>query len=71
MLRGARFAWHGVCVTGQVDINGGAWNMNAPFCGYKQSGYGWKNFRGRVRNTLKSLCNWRCPNRCSFDGGPS
>ena len=25
--------------TGQVDINGGAWNMEAPFGGLKQSGY--------------------------------
>jgi acyl-CoA reductase-like NAD-dependent aldehyde dehydrogenase len=25
---------------GQVDINGGAFNMNAPFGGYKQSGHG-------------------------------
>jgi aldehyde dehydrogenase (NAD+) len=29
--------------TGQVNINGGAWNMNAPFGGYKQSGYGREN----------------------------
>ncbi|HEV3105112.1 MAG TPA: aldehyde dehydrogenase family protein [Trinickia sp.] len=29
--------------TGQVDINGGAWNMEAPFGGYKQSGYGREN----------------------------
>jgi betaine-aldehyde dehydrogenase len=29
--------------TGQVDINGGAWNMQAPFGGYKQSGYGREN----------------------------
>jgi acyl-CoA reductase-like NAD-dependent aldehyde dehydrogenase len=26
--------------TGQVEINGGAFNPNAPFGGYKQSGYG-------------------------------
>ena len=26
--------------TGQVDINGGAFNPSAPFGGYKQSGYG-------------------------------
>jgi betaine-aldehyde dehydrogenase len=25
---------------GQIDINGGAFNMNAPFGGYKQSGHG-------------------------------
>ncbi|TAM50340.1 MAG: aldehyde dehydrogenase family protein [Paraburkholderia sp.] len=29
--------------TGQVDINGGAWNMEAPFGGFKQSGYGREN----------------------------
>jgi betaine-aldehyde dehydrogenase len=26
--------------TGQIEVNGGAFNMNAPFGGYKQSGYG-------------------------------
>ena len=26
--------------TGQVDINGGAFNPSAPFGGYKQSGFG-------------------------------
>jgi betaine-aldehyde dehydrogenase len=26
--------------TGQVDVNGGQWNMLAPFGGYKQSGHG-------------------------------
>ncbi|WP_118181379.1 aldehyde dehydrogenase family protein [Paraburkholderia phosphatilytica] len=29
--------------TGQVDINGGNWNMAAPFGGYKQSGNGREN----------------------------
>jgi acyl-CoA reductase-like NAD-dependent aldehyde dehydrogenase len=29
--------------TGQVDINGGAWNMAAPFGGFKQSGHGREN----------------------------
>ncbi|MDN7607555.1 aldehyde dehydrogenase family protein [Burkholderia multivorans] len=29
--------------TGQVDINGGAWNPAAPFGGFKQSGYGREN----------------------------
>ena len=26
--------------TGQVDVNGGSWNIQAPFGGYKQSGHG-------------------------------
>jgi betaine-aldehyde dehydrogenase len=25
---------------GQIDVNGGAFNMNAPFGGFKQSGHG-------------------------------
>jgi betaine-aldehyde dehydrogenase len=29
--------------TGQVNINGGAWNAAAPFGGYKQSGHGREN----------------------------
>jgi aldehyde dehydrogenase (NAD+) len=29
--------------TGQLNINGGAWNMAAPFGGYKQSGHGREN----------------------------
>ena len=29
--------------TGQIDINGGAWNMAAPFGGFKQSGFGREN----------------------------
>jgi aldehyde dehydrogenase (NAD+) len=33
--------------TGQVDINGGAFNPSAPFGGYKQSGIGRE--RGQVR----------------------
>ncbi|PRX95872.1 aldehyde dehydrogenase family protein [Paraburkholderia sp. BL25I1N1] len=29
--------------TGQVDINGGTWNMAAPFSGLKQSDFGREN----------------------------
>ncbi|MBV8261114.1 MAG: aldehyde dehydrogenase family protein, partial [Paraburkholderia sp.] len=29
--------------TGQIDINGGIWNMAAPFGGFKQSGHGREN----------------------------
>ena len=29
--------------TGQIDINGGTWNMVAPFGGYKHSGHGREN----------------------------
>ncbi|MCS6474387.1 aldehyde dehydrogenase family protein, partial [Burkholderia thailandensis] len=29
--------------TGQVNINGGAWNRAAPFGGFKQSGIGREN----------------------------
>jgi acyl-CoA reductase-like NAD-dependent aldehyde dehydrogenase len=29
--------------SGQIDINGGTWNMAAPFGGYKQSGHGREN----------------------------
>ncbi len=39
--RAARVARH--IRTGQIDINGGAWNMEAPFGGFKQSGYGREN----------------------------
>ncbi len=36
---------HGIAVarrirTGQIEVNGGAFNPNAPFGGYKQSGIG-------------------------------
>ncbi|HTI18629.1 MAG TPA: aldehyde dehydrogenase family protein [Trinickia sp.] len=30
---------------GQIDINGGTWNIEAPFGGFKQSGYGRENGR--------------------------
>ena len=29
--------------TGQVDVNGGGFNLSAPFGGYKQSGHGREN----------------------------
>ena len=36
----ARSAWRAASRTGQVDINGGRFNLFAPFGGYKQSGNG-------------------------------
>jgi betaine-aldehyde dehydrogenase len=50
--------------TGQVDINGGAFNAKAPFGGYKQSGngrengtYGFEEFLEFKSLQLKSLSN--------------
>jgi aldehyde dehydrogenase (NAD+) len=39
--------------TGQVDINGGAWNALAPFGGYKQSGHGREQGRFAVEEFLQ------------------
>lgn len=33
---------------GQVDVNGGAFNLRAPFGGYKQSGHGRENGRAGI-----------------------
>jgi aldehyde dehydrogenase (NAD+) len=43
--------------TGQVEINGGAFNMLAPFGGYKQSGHGRELGRYGLEEflTVKSL----------------
>jgi betaine-aldehyde dehydrogenase len=43
--------------TGQVDINGGPFNMQAPFGGYKQSGHGreWGRYGLDEFHELKSL----------------
>jgi aldehyde dehydrogenase (NAD+) len=43
--------------TGQVEINGGAYNPQAPFGGYKQSGHGRENGRYGIEEflTTKSL----------------
>ena len=35
--------------TGQIEVNGGAFNPNAPFGGYKQSGYGREYGDARLR----------------------
>ena len=39
--------------TGQVDINGGPFNLRAPFCGYKQSGNGRELGRFRLEEFLE------------------
>ncbi|MEX2108651.1 MAG: aldehyde dehydrogenase family protein [Solirubrobacterales bacterium] len=39
--------------TGQIEINGGAWNPLAPFGGYKQSGHGRENGRYAIEELLQ------------------
>ena len=39
--------------TGQVEINGGAFNPLAPFGGYKQSGHGRENGRLAIEELLQ------------------
>ena len=39
--------------TGQVEINGGAFNPLAPFGGYKQSGHGRENGRYAIEELLQ------------------
>ena len=39
---------------GQVDVNGGAFNMNAPFGGFKQSGIGREGGMQGLRNFLEA-----------------
>ena len=39
--------------TGQVEINGGAYNLLAPFGGYKQSGHGRENGRYAIEELLQ------------------
>ena len=39
--------------TGQIEINGGAFNPIAPFGGYKQSGHGRENGRYAIEELLQ------------------
>jgi acyl-CoA reductase-like NAD-dependent aldehyde dehydrogenase len=39
--------------TGQIEINGGAYNPIAPFGGYKQSGHGRENGRYAIEELLQ------------------
>ena len=48
--------------TGQIEINGGAFNPLAPFGGYKQSGHGRENGRYAIEELLQ------VKSRCSFSG---
>ena len=51
--RGAREARRRRIRTGQVEINGGAFNPLAPFGGYKQSGHGRENGRFGIEEFLQ------------------
>jgi aldehyde dehydrogenase (NAD+) len=55
--------------TGQVDINGGAFNPSAPFGGYKQSGIGRERGRYGLEEFVetKSMQRYR-PAVCLGDG---
>jgi acyl-CoA reductase-like NAD-dependent aldehyde dehydrogenase len=46
--------------TGQVEVNGGAFNPNAPFGGYKQSGNGreWGRFGVEEYLEVKAVAGW-------------
>ena len=58
--------------TGQVEVNGGAFNVNAPFGGYKQSGSGreagWESLLDYTR-TKTVTSRWPDPSTSSVDLG--
>ena len=44
--------------TGQVSINGGAFNVSAPFGGYKRSGLGRESGQEMIKEYLQQKCVW-------------